>query len=76
MPAKKTDGDTTPTTEAASQEAASSISLTYSDSETVEDGVRVQATDGQGNHLTVTAETREKAQAALRAAFKTLTGGN
>ncbi len=73
----KTKGETTPTdTEAASTEAASSISLTYGESVEVEGGVRVQATDGQGNYLTVTAETREKAQAALRAAFKSLTGGS
>ncbi len=73
----KTKGESTPTdTEAASTEAAFSISLTYGESVEVEGGVRVQATDGQGNYLTVDAETREKAQAVLRAAFKSLTGGS
>ncbi len=62
-------------TEAASTEAAPSTPLTYGESVEVEGGVRVQATDGQGNHLTVDAETREKAQAALRGAFQYLKGG-
>lgn len=47
--------------------------LTYSDPvQIAEKLVRVTASDGQGNTLVVDAETADKAQAALRAAFKAL----
>ena len=47
--------------------------LTYADPVELGEGlVRVTATDGQGNAMTVDAENKSKAQAALRAAFKAL----
>ncbi|WP_019584676.1 hypothetical protein [Deinococcus apachensis] len=44
--------------------------LTYGEPVTVEGGVRLYATDAEGNTLTVTAETAEKAMAALPQAFE------
>ncbi|WP_412027017.1 hypothetical protein [Deinococcus yunweiensis] len=47
--------------------------LRYSEPREMGDGrIRLRASDGQGNTLTVTAEDKAKAQASLRAGFKAL----
>lgn len=49
--------------------------LTYGQPEELGDGnIRLRASDGHGNTMTVIAASKEKAQAALRGAFKALTG--
>lgn len=71
MPTKAVDA--TPTEAEATPPPAETDTLTYADPVQVSEGlVRVTASDGHGNAMTVDAETKGKAQAALRAAFKTL----
>lgn len=49
--------------------------LKYSTPEELADGrIRIRASDGKGNTLTVSAEDKVKAQASLRAGFKALHG--
>ena len=55
-------------------EAGEPLTLSYAEPVEVDGGLRLSATDGRGNSLSVTAADKPKAQAALRAAFKTLNG--
>lgn len=54
----------------AAPETSSPDALTYGEPVKVEDGVRVSASDGEGNTLSITADSAEKAKAGLRTAFK------
>ena len=62
----------TPNTDTTATTTDTKTTLTYSDPEKVEGGVKVRVSDGKGNSLAVTAKDEKEAKAALLAEYKKL----
>ncbi|SMB85783.1 hypothetical protein [Deinococcus hopiensis] len=70
MTKKDANDSTTPTPAESTTDARSA--LTYSEPVKVEGGVKVRASDGKGNSLSVVAKDEKEAKAALLAQYKNL----